>query len=380
MNIRAGINEQRLVETFLRYISIDSPPLQEEHFGAELTKTLGELGCVVEVLRFDGSFNIIAHKPGAFADTPWLLLGAHMDTVESTAGIACAIDDGIIKSTGTTILGADNKSAVAQIIEALRVLDEQKLPHANLEILFTASEERGLIGVRNLDCSLLRSAHGIILDVSGPPGAVVVAAPTREMFSIQVNGRAAHAGIEPEAGINAVRVAAEIVAALPNGRIDARTTLNVSEIRGGAASNIVPALASLQGEFRAHDPEQCAALRRVLHDIPASVATRSGASVAIEIEREYEGFLIAADEPFLRFGEDVLAACGLEARRLVTGGGSDGNILNRSGICCLNFSNGMSKIHSHEENIAINDLVTGSEILLHAALRFPAFADAGGRQ
>lgn len=380
MTIRAGINEQRLVDTFLRYLSIDSPPLQEEQLGAELITTLGELGCDVEVLRFDGSFNIVARKAGAAADTPWLLLGAHMDTVESTAGIACAIEDGIIKSAGATILGADNKSAVAQIIETLRVLDELKLPHANLEILFTASEERGLLGVRNLDCSLLRSSHGIILDVSGPPGSVVVAAPTREQFSIRVSGRAAHAGIEPEAGINAVRVAAEIVAALPNGRIDARTTLNVGEISGGTASNVVPAQACLRGEFRAHDPEQCDAIRRLLHDIAEDAAMRSGASVTIEIEREYEGFSIAPAEPFLRFGEDVLCACGLQARHLVTGGGSDGNILNRGGICCLNFSNGMHKIHSREEYIAVDDLVTGAEILLQAALRFPAFADAGGRR
>lgn len=374
MNIRRHVNEQRLVDTFLRYILIDSPPLQEELIGAELVRTLAEVGCIVEMVRYDGSFNIIARKAGTDSLAPWLLFGAHMDTVESTAGIAYAIEDGVIRSTGATILGADNKSAVAQIIEALRVLDEQKLPHANLEILFTSSEERGLIGARNLDRSLLRSIYGILLDVSGSPGAVVVAAPTREMFSIQVKGRAAHAGIEPEAGINAIRVAAEIVAALPIGRIDDRTTMNISQITGGSASNIVPEQTCLHGEFRAHDQEQCEAIRRMLHFIPSEVALRSGASVEVRIEREYEAFAIASDNPFLLFGEEVLDACGLEAKRLVTGGGSDGNVLNRNGMCCLNFSNGMRKIHSREEYIPVQELVTGCEILLHAATRFPAFA------
>jgi tripeptide aminopeptidase len=374
MNIRAVINEQRLVETFIRYVSIDSPPLQEELIGAELAQTLTELGCVVEIARYEGSFNIIARKSGSDPALPWLLLGAHMDTVESTAGIAYCIENGVIRSIGDTILGADDKSAIAQIIEALRVLDEQKLPHANLEILFTSAEERGLIGVRNLDISLLRSAHGIILDVSGPPGAVVVAAPTREMFSITVQGRAAHAGIEPEAGINAIRVAAEIVAALPNGRIDERTTLNISEIRGGSATNIVPEQACLHGEFRAHEQEQCEAIRAMLHDIPSRIAAHAGAGVAIAIEREYEAFAIAPDEPFLQFAEEVIGACGLQPKHLVTGGGSDGNILNRSGLCCLNLSNGMSAIHSHQEHIAVTDLVTGAEMLVYAACRFPAFA------
>lgn len=377
MDIRSMINRQRLIDTFTQLISIDSPSFQEDLVGAELVKMLTDLGCSVEIARYGESFNIIARKNGHDALQPWLLLGAHMDTVESTGGIAYAIEDGIIRSVGSTILGADDKSAVAQILEALRVLDEQNLRHANLELLFTSAEERGLIGVRSLDRGLLRSTHGIILDVSGSPGAVVVAAPTREMFSIAVRGRAAHAGIEPEAGINAVRVAAEVVAALPNGRIDERTTMNISEISGSSATNIVPEHACLHGEFRAHEEKQCEELRRMIHDIASRIAERSGAEVTVEIEREYEAFAIDSDVPFLQFAEEVIRACGLEPKRLVTGGGSDGNILNRNGICCLNFSNGMQAIHSRQEHIAVDDLVTGCEILLRAACGFPAFADRG---
>jgi tripeptide aminopeptidase len=374
MTRRTLINEHRLVETFLRYIAIDSTPMQEEQFGSILAQDLAELGCTVDMVSFGQSFNMIARLEGSGAEMPWLLMGAHMDTVESTASITYVIEDGVIKTNGSTILGADNKSAIAQIIEAIRVIREQDLPHAALELLFTASEERGLLGARNLNCSLLKSRYGILLDVSGPPGSLVVAAPTREMFVLTVKGRAAHAGIEPEAGINAVLVAAEIAVSLPSGRLDERTTMNISEIRGGSVSNIVPEQAAIYGEYRAHDASQCEAIRRLLHETPLSVALRTGATVTTDITREYEGFALAADEPFLLFGESILHACGLRPKRIVTGGGSDGNILNQQGICCLNFSNGMSKIHSHEEYISIADLVTGCELLLHAAEQFPAFA------
>ncbi|HSW61756.1 MAG TPA: M20/M25/M40 family metallo-hydrolase [Dissulfurispiraceae bacterium] len=370
MNIRQMINEQRLVETFIRLAGLNSPSLEEEEIGRELVHMLHVRGARVEVQRFGQSFNVIARKSGTVAGDRPLLLGAHMDTVEPTAGIQCITAEGIIKTSGTTILGADNKSALAQILETLTVLEERGLPHPPLEIVFTSAEEKGLLGARNLAVPLLLSRHCIILDISGPPGLIVTAAPAREQFNITVRGRAAHAGIEPEKGINAVRIAAEIIAALPNGRLDGETTFNVSSVGGGSSSNIVPKEATIHGEFRTHSERRKAELSECIRMTARAAAERFGAGVAVQIETEYEAFRIDSNHPFLAFAESVLRECNLVPRRIVTGGGSDANILNRHGICCLNLSNGMRDIHTTDEHIAVTDLVTGAEMLIRAACSF----------
>jgi tripeptide aminopeptidase len=296
-----------------------------------------------------------------------------MDTVEPTAGLQCTITEGIIKSSGTTILGADNKSAVSQILEALAVLREQGLPHPPIEIVFTSAEEKGLIGARNLKVSSLRSRHGIILDISGPPGRIVTAAPAREQFDITIRGRAAHAGIEPEKGVNAVRVAAEIIAQLPNGRLDEETTFNVSALDGGSASNIVPKEARIHGEFRTHSAERRSELAERIRSTAESAALPAGAIAEVVMETEYESFRIDRNDRFLAFAARMLSETGLAPELIVTGGGSDANVLNLNGICCLNLSNGMQDIHTTDEHISIADLVTGAEILIRTAVSFVSY-------
>ncbi len=373
MEIRPMIHAQRLVDAFLRLARLNSPALQEEEIGRELAGILPELGCAVEVQRYGQSFNIIAHRPGTAGNAPPLLLCAHMDTVEPTPDIQFIVADGIIRTSGSTILGADNKSAIAQILEALAVLKEQRLAHAPLEIVFTSAEEKGLLGARNLHMPDLRSRHGIVLDVSGPPGRIVIAAPARQQFAVTVHGRAAHAGIEPEKGVNAVRIAAEIIAELPDGRLDEETTFNVSMLMGGSASNIVPKEAIIHGEFRTHSRARIAELTERIQVTARAAAERSGAGVEVRIETEYEAFRIADQQPFLAFAARVLGECGLTPETVTSGGGSDANILNRHGICCLNLSNGMRDIHTTDEHISTEDLVTGAEILIRAACAFPMY-------
>jgi len=358
------INRTRLVETFLELVRIDSPSQQEAAIADYLEPTLSACGCTVMRQPYGASFNLIATRPSPLPNAPWLLLSAHMDTVESTAGIDCRIEDGIIRSAGTTILGADDKSALAQIVEMLRIMQEYLLPAINLEIVLTSGEEQGLMGARNLNMSRLKSRRAVVLDISGPPGLIVTAAPAREQFSIAVLGRAAHAGIEPEKGINAVRVAAEIIAELPNARIDDRTTFNVSMLTGGAAMNIVPKEATICGEFRTHDDDLRRELRARIQAVAEGIAGRHGAAVNIQMEPEYEGFRLDDNEPFLVHIEAAITACGVTPQRITTGGGSDANIFNTCGIVCVNISNGMMQIHSPEEHISVDNLVAGTEILI----------------
>ena len=226
------INKKRLVNTFTELLMINSPSFDEGEMGKVLAKKLTAAGCEIEMQRYDGSFNIIGIKEG-FSRAPALILSAHMDTIESTEGIEFSVDDVRIRSTGRTVLGADDKSAIAQILEALTVLHEHEITHGRLEIVFTSAEEKGLCGAKNLDFPRLTGRHALVLDASGEVGCLIVSAPAHITYEMRIIGRSAHAGIEPEKGINAIRVASLIIASVPDGRIDDKTTANIGTIQGG---------------------------------------------------------------------------------------------------------------------------------------------------
>lgn len=208
------INKKRLVDTFTELLMIDSPSFHERDKGKCTRKKAGEAGCEVEIQGYDGSFNIIARNQGS-SGAPLLMVSGHMDTIEPTEGIEFSVDDVLIRSTGMTVLGAEDKSAIAQILEALTVLHEQKIPNGRLEIVFTSAEEKGLCGAKNLDFSRLRSRHALVLDAAGDVGCLDVAAPTHVTYEMRITGKSAHAGIEPEKGINAIRVASQIIGLSP---------------------------------------------------------------------------------------------------------------------------------------------------------------------
>ena len=242
------INPDRLVNTFLDLVRIDSPSGQEAIIGRELQARLTALGLAAGI---DEHGNVIARLDGDGVN--WLLLSAHMDTVGQDTGIQPIIRDGVISSDGTTILGGDDKSGVAAILETIAVLQEQRLSHPPLEVVITVGEEVGLLGAKLVDKSILRAKQGIVMDAGGPIGHIVISAPGQDSLQITVHGVAAHAGSEPEKGINAIRVAAEAIAAMPLGRIDFETTCNIGIIEGGTARNIVPDIVKITGEARSRD-------------------------------------------------------------------------------------------------------------------------------
>ena len=203
--IKADINRERLLKTFTDLLRVDSPSFHEKKIGALLATELRKRGCQVTVQKYDKSFNLIAVKKGNAAKAQPLLLSGHMDTIEPTEGLRFSIQADRVSSTGDTVLGADDKSALAQILEALAVVQENDLPHGDLEIVFTSGEERGLHGAKNLDFKRIRSRYGLVLDSSGSVGKLVVAAPSHITYEMRIIGRAAHAGIEPEKGISAIR-------------------------------------------------------------------------------------------------------------------------------------------------------------------------------
>ena len=374
------IDRKRLVSTFLEMININSPSFHEGPIGDYLEAKLRSLGFRVIRQKYDKSFNIIASKKGSRKGGRPLILSGHMDTIEPTAGIRYTIRNGVIRSTGSTVLGADDKSAIAQIIEAVTVIREERVPHGDIEIVLTSAEEKGLFGAKNLAFSRIRGRHALVLDSGGPVGRIVIAAPSHITYEMQVTGRPAHAGIEPEKGISAIRVSAEIISKVRDGRIDQETTANIGVISGGTATNVVPKEVLIRGEVRSHNPAMLKAIRNSVLLTAKKVERSYGAKLRIHEQKEYRSFSIGGDEPFLVFADEVFGNCGIKTEHVITGGGSDANVFNQHGIIALNISTGMQKVHTHEENIAVEDLVKGALTVYALVKEFPAFTSKKGER
>jgi tripeptide aminopeptidase len=372
------INKTRLIDTFLELVKVNSPSFMEEAIGALLREKLEKVGCAVELQQYDGSFNIIASKAGTKPGIPPLILSGHMDTIESTEGIMFSTENDVIRTTGKTVLGADDKSALAEILEALAVLKERELPHGDIEIVFSSAEEKGLCGAKNLDFSKLRGTYAIVLDSSGPVGSAVFAAPTQITYEMTITGRAAHAGIEPERGISSIRTAAKIISRVPDGRVDNETTANIGVISGGTATNVVPKETLIRGEIRSHNEETLKSIRRDIFDNAREAAKEDRAQLEISEIEEYRSFRIEEDEPFLSFLKDVFRYCGIELSLMKSGGGSDANVFHDKGIMAVNLSSGMQGAHSIEEFIETKDLVHGCLVVLKTVAEFGLFIKNGG--
>ena len=355
-----AVQPERLVNTFLELVQIDSPSGHEQAIGEHLKARLQELGCSVEQ---DEAGNLIAHLPGRGDET--VLLSAHMDTVGADVGIKPVIRDGVIYSEGDTILGGDDKSGVAVILETLACLkDHPEWPHPPLEIVISVSEEQGLVGAKKLDKSRLQAKWGVVLDAGGPIGTLVYGAPSQNSLKITVLGKKAHAGSEPEKGINAIRVAAEAIAGMPLGRIDEETTSNIGIIKGGEARNIVPDRVEMIGEARSRDDAKLQAQVDAMYAACHEAAARHGAKVEFEAELAYRSYRIAPEQPPYAAAVRALQTLGFEVRPKMSGGGTDGNIFNEAGIPCVVLSTGMADVHTPDEHIAIQDMVDSARVLL----------------
>jgi tripeptide aminopeptidase len=363
MDLIGMINRERVLATFFELLSINSPSYGETAIARVLSARLKTLGFKVRRQKYEGSFNLIAKKKGVSGDPP-IMLSAHMDTVEPTDGLSYGEFDGVIKSLGATILGADDKCGMAEILEALAALLQHGLPHPDIEVVFTSVEERGLVGAGHLDFSLIKSRHALVLDSHGRVGKVVLKAPTHYTYNMTVTGRAAHAGIEPEKGISSIRAAAMIISTLEDGRIDDETTANVGVISGGTATNVVPLETFIKGEVRSHDDAKLQRVKSGIYDSARHSALKCGATLKIDEKLEYSGFKIDREDPFSKLLAQVFAACGLEVEYTASGGGSDANVFNRNGITALNLSCGMQQPHTTQEHIHVEDLTLGSAVAL----------------
>jgi tripeptide aminopeptidase len=364
MTAAATVNRDRLVRTFLELVAIDSPTGHEERIGAELEGRFFAAGTSV---RRDDAGNLVATLPGTVDGA--FLVSTHMDTVGTDIGIQPIIGaDGVIRTDGSTILGADDKSGIASCLELLALLRENPgWRHPTIEFVVTVGEEAGLVGSRQLDVEQLQSTHGFVLDTAGPVGSITYWAPTAVDVTVTILGRQAHAGVEPEKGIDALRVAAEAVASMPLGRIDEETVANIGTFASGEARNIVPPGAILTGMARSHDQAkldaQLAAMRRAVTE----AAKRHGAKVEFEAEEIYRTYKIDPGARPYRDAARAIESLGIEVRARKSGGGTDGNYLNARGIPCVGLATGMVDEHATSEHIAIDDMVTACQVLVTIA-------------
>jgi tripeptide aminopeptidase len=357
------INTKRLVKTFTDMAKISSPSWKEDAMRAYLIKTARALGATAREFPCGESRNLLLTLKGDPARKP-VLFSAHMDTVTPCTNVKPRVTGTKITSDGTTILGSDDKAAIAMFIESLRYIRETGMPHGPIEMLISCAEEVGLRGIKEFDMSFLKSKSAFVFDSDGRIGKIVLQAPYHSTMTITISGKAAHAGMEPERGINAINVLAEIITRLPSGRIDHETTANIGTITGGRATNIVAEKASCVLEVRSLNLKKLRAQEAAIRAVVDEITSRTGARRAIERTMEYSGFTIRPDDPIARIARSAMERVGIKHQFEVSGGGSDTNIFNRAGIRAINLSAGMMKVHTTSEFIMIRDLVDGTKVVL----------------
>jgi tripeptide aminopeptidase len=373
-------SRDRLTELFLEFTSILSPFKHERRMADAVVAKLGALGVTVHEddtgPRTGGDTGNLWCTVGGHGG-PRIVLGAHLDTVVPTDRIEPYLDEsGVFRNRQRTILGADDKAAVAALVHATELLTSWGRPFPAYELLFTVSEEIGLVGSKHLGDKVLSSPFAAVFDSSGPVGGITVKAPSHHTFKATFRGRAAHAGLEPEKGRSAIQAAARAIAAMDLGRLDEETSANIGVIHGGVGTNIVPDLCEVEGECRSHDEEKLAQVAAMMVDAMQTAAAQTGVDVDVALVHEYRAFALSGRSPVVRLSKAALNDLGLEPRLQASGGGSDANILNARGLPTVNLTAGMTQVHSPDEHISLDDL----ERLCALALRLISMApDYGPR-
>ncbi|MDY0340610.1 MAG: M20/M25/M40 family metallo-hydrolase [Coriobacteriia bacterium] len=361
----------RVLDTFLDLVRISSPTGRESGVAAYLADALREAGCDV---RFDDTRtqtgadtgNLIATLPGVL-EGGVLTFSAHMDCVQPCEGVEPVVTDGVVHSTGDTILGGDDKVGLAAIVEAVRRLTERGTPHRTLKLLATVSEEEGLVGARALSVEDVDSSLCLVLDADRPIGGIVVGAPSHHTFVATFSGRASHAGVEPEKGISAIAMASDAIQRMELGRLDVHTTANIGTIKGGSATNVVAPSCMVTGECRSLDSVRAVSVRDAMDTAMRDAAAAVDGTVTIEWDLPYEGFAVPADSAEVGL---VMRACetiGVSPYTYTTGGGSDANVFAAHGIPTLVLSTGMTNVHSIDETLEVLQLERLADLLVAIA-------------
>jgi tripeptide aminopeptidase len=363
------VNEKRLIESFMELVRMDSISREERNLADFLIEKLENLGLEVIVDQAGekagaNSGNIIARLNGNTKVATPIMFAAHMDTVVPGKNINPLREGEKIISTGETILGADDKAGIAAILEALHLIRENNILYGDIEILFTICEEVGLCGAKNLDVSQLKAQIGFILDAGGQVGQIIISAPSQNSLDFTIRGKSAHAGTNPEEGINAIQVAGVALSRMKLGRIDEETTANIGIISGGKATNIIPDEVILKGEVRSRNEGKLEKYTKELKKITEDTAQEFKARAEVKINREYHCYNLSPDDQVVKIARKAAKDIGLQSLLRPSGGGSDANVFNKKGFPSVVLAVGMEKVHTIEEYILIKELKNATEYIL----------------
>ena len=348
------------VDLLLELTAIPSPPGEERGVANLVLRYLRELGlepdeddCGPRIGSTAG--NVYARLEPTAEGTP-LFLCAHMDTVPPDGELEPVVADGVVRNAGGTILGCDNKAAITAMLEGVRRVLVEDVPHAGVELVFTPKEEVGLVGAYAFDSDRLRAEVGYVYDQEGPMGEVVLGAPWSRAMEVRFHGRSAHAGMAPEEGRSAIQAAAKAIADLRLGRVDEVTTSNVGTITGGTAGNVVPEWCAFDAEARCHDDAKLAEFVQEMLDAFSFAATETECDVETTVRKSYDGYRLKRDEPAVVLAATAFSRCGFEPRYGLSGGGADANVFNGRGRRCVNLSHGVFGFHTPDEHVSVADL------------------------
>ena len=364
------VNQDRLIKYFDEIVRIDSLPFQEKGVADYVRAKLLGLGCTVrEDDAGEGlggnSGNLVAVMEGTGGvSRPTVMLSAHMDRVIPGEGIEPVYEDDTVRSSGRTILGADDGAGLAIILEVLTVLSESGVSHGPIEVVLTVAEERGLLGAKWLDKSQLKADFGYVLDSVGRPTTVIVQAPSQVTFEARVKGKSAHAGMEPEKGVDAVKVSAKAIARMSLGRIDHETTANIGVIRGGDATNIVCDEVRMEGEVRSLSQRKLKDRVKSIKRKLETTADEYGAKVEFVESVEYHTFRVSEEKEVCQALKRAADRLGMEIQFTAAGGGSDANLFNFEGIDSIIMGSGYYKPHTTEEYMRISQVAEAATLLL----------------
>jgi tripeptide aminopeptidase len=366
------VQQQRVVDEFFELVKTDSETKHERAICDLLAKKFTELG--LSVFEDDtaaktghGAGNLFASwaaTEGMEGVAPFLFTG-HMDTVAPGNGIQPRIDqDGYIRSDGTTILGSDDKAGLAAMFEAIRVINERKLPHGRIQFVITSGEESGLVGARAMDPKQLDAAYGFALDSDGKIGMICTAGPTQTKLRITVKGKSAHAGVNPQDGISAITVAARAISRMPLGRIDHETTANIGRFEGGGETNVVAEHVVITAEARSLVNEKMQAQIAKMREAFESAASEYGAGFDFQENYLYPAYKFDDAAPVVRVAADAFESLGIEWSTFDSGGGSDANMFNGMGVPTVNLAIGYEHIHTPKEQIRVQDIVDTARVIV----------------
>ncbi|OOC60803.1 tripeptidase T [Paenibacillus ihbetae] len=365
------ISRERIIQEFMELVQVDSETKHEETISGVLKEKFGGLG--LEVFEDDakektghGAGNlIITWKAEGVEQAPKVLFTCHMDTVTPGRGIKPALgEDGWIRSDGTTILGADDKAGIAALLEAIRVIQENKVPHGQIQFVITVGEESGLVGARALDPKYLEAEMGFALDSNGELGSIVVAAPTQAKIKMIIKGKSAHAGVNPEDGISAIQVASKAISKMKLGRIDQETTANIGKFQGGGATNIVCDYVEIDAEARSIVQEKVDKQVGEMREALETTVREYNANCEFISEIVYPAYSFNEHDALVQLAQRAIRGLGMQADTFTSGGGSDANIFNGLGIPTVNLAIGYRDIHTTKERIKAEDLVKAAQIVV----------------